>query len=255
MIRLFILFLSFLTACGNYADYSNIKVVQVVDGDTVRLENGSLLRYIGIDTPERGEMGTVSYRSDPAPFAEKAYQRNQELVLGKIIRVEFDVEKKDKYNRLLGYCYRDDIFINELLVEEGLAIVYTHPPNVKHSDTFYQAQKKAREKQNGLWQGYQVVDHDQAGNYINQIQTVRGRVVSGYQSNNCQFLNFGKNHKTDFTIVIFKDSFAKFKEKSIDLNKYYLGKQVEVTGRIRQYNGPEIIVNSPLEITIIPESN
>ena len=253
MIRLFILFLSFLTACSNYSDYSNIKVVQVVDGDTIRLANGCLLRYIGIDTPERGEMGKVSYSRNPAPFAEKAYQRNQELVLGKIVRVDFDVQKKDKYNRLLGYCYRDDLFINKILVEEGLAIVYTYPPNVKHSKDFYQAQKRARENQNGLWQGYQVIDHNQAKNHINQIRTVRGQIVSSYQSKNCQFLNFDKDHKTDFTIVIFKNSFTNFKAESIDPNKYYLGKQVEVTGRIRQYNGPEIIVNTPLEIKILPE--
>jgi len=73
------------------------------------------------------------------------------LIEGKDIRLEFDIEKYDKYNRLLAYVYVDDIFVNATLVERGLAEVMTVPPNVRHRRHFQQLQEKARKSKRGIW--------------------------------------------------------------------------------------------------------
>lgn len=129
------------------------KVLRVIDGDTIELENKQTVRYIGVDTPELHDP-----RKPIECFAQEAYEFNKQLVEGKTVRLEKDVSETDKYKRLLRYVYVSnnsipsaEIFINKKLVEEGFASAATFPPDVKYSDLFQQAQKDAREKNNGLW--------------------------------------------------------------------------------------------------------
>ena len=247
-----IIFLSFLIiSCSSCTDYSNLRVQEVIDGDTVRLSNGELLRYIGIDTPEVRVRSAGEFVYSPQPFSLEAKEYNRSLVEGKPLRIEFDVEKRDRYGRLLGYCFVGDTFVNGKLVEAGYAVLYTYPPNVKYTDLFIQLQRKAQRSKKGLWGSYEVIDQAQAHLYINQIRTVRGRVLSTYKSSKHLFLNFGTNYKTDFTVVIFTNVLGAFTKKGIDPVTFYKGRVIEVTGRLREYNGPEIIVNSPQEIEVI----
>lgn len=120
----------------------------VADGDTIQLENGRFVRYIGIDTPETEH----SYR--PAGYyGKEAYLYNKRLVEGKRVRLEFDMERIDKYDRLLAYVYVDDIFVNAKLVEDGYARTLTIPPNVKYADLFLRLERGARKSRRGLWGG------------------------------------------------------------------------------------------------------
>jgi len=251
MIKKIISLAFLLIFCNCAPDYSQIRVLEVIDGDTVKLSSGRLLRYIGLDTPEIRVKKEGQFVYSPQPFAQEAKEYNRKLVEGKRVRIEFDVEKKDHYGRLLGYCFVADTFVNAELIEQGYAVIYTRPPNVKYADLFLKLQKQARQEKRGLWGSYEVIDQSQAYLYINQIRTVRGRVLSTYKSAKCVFLNFGRDYKTDFTVVIFNNALSAFYNKGIDPQSFYSGKVVEVSGRIKEYNGPEIIVNSPYEIEIV----
>jgi len=124
------------------------KVIKVIDGDTIKLENGEAVRYIGIDTPE-----TV-HPSEPVQcFGKEASDKNKELVEGKLVKFEKDITDRDKYGRLLRYVWVGDLFVNDYLVREGYAYVYTYPPDVKYSEQFVWAQQEARENNRGLWAG------------------------------------------------------------------------------------------------------
>ncbi len=71
---------------------------------------------------------------------------------GKKVKLEYDVQKTDKYGRTLAYVYMENgVFLNEFLVKEGYAQIATYPPNVKYVEVFRKAQKLAREKSKGLW--------------------------------------------------------------------------------------------------------
>ena len=124
------------------------QVERVIDGDTIKLTNGERVRYIGIDTPE-----TKHPKKPVQYFGEEAYEANRKLVEGRKVRLEFDVEKRDKYGRLLAYVYVDDTFVNAWLVENGFAQVMTVPPNVRYKELFLKLQKDARENKKGLWGG------------------------------------------------------------------------------------------------------
>ena len=248
--KIFFLSVFFLFACGS-ADYSKIKVIEVIDGDTVKLANGQNLRYIGIDTPEVRIKRNGKFIYAPQDFALEAKEYNKTLVEGKTVNIEFDLEKKDRYGRLLGYCFVDGVFVNESLVKEGYALIYTYPPNVKYSDLLVKAQKAAREAKRGIWSSYEVISPEQANTHIGKVKVVRGRVLKAHKSDKCVFLNFGHDYKTDFTVVIFNRSLVHFRAKGIDPATFYEGKEIEVTGKIKEYNGPEIIADTPYSIEVV----
>ena len=130
---------------SDYSDY-NFKVVYIYDGDTVKLSNGEKVRYIGIDTPE------MNYNNPPAEyFAQEAKEYNAKLVLGKKVKLEFDVVKRDKYGRLLAYVYIDGKHISQDMIERGFAKVLMIPPNLKFADYFLTLQNLAKEEKRGIW--------------------------------------------------------------------------------------------------------
>lgn len=124
-------------------------VVRIVDGDTLHVRVGERIekvRYIGVNTPElhhpsKGE----------EPGGREAAQVNRELVSGKRVRLELDVQERDRYGRLLAYVWVGDVMVNAELVRRGYAQVMTVPPNVRHQDLFLKLQRDAREAGRGLW--------------------------------------------------------------------------------------------------------
>ena len=85
-------------------------------------------------------------------MGNKATAFTKSLVGKKRVRIEFDVEKRDRYGRLLAYVYLPDgRMLNAELVKEGYAQVYTFPLNVKYVDMFLKLQEEARENNRGLW--------------------------------------------------------------------------------------------------------
>lgn len=122
-------------------------VAQVYDGDTVRLSSGEVVRYLGIDSPEE------AHRGEPAePFAREATEFNRRLVLDKTVRLSFDKEKSDRYQRLLAYVYLPDgTFVNGLLVREGLAWVYVRHPNLKRRSQLLKEQRRAMAGKKGVF--------------------------------------------------------------------------------------------------------
>lgn len=127
-----------------------VKVVRVIDGDTIEIESGERVRYIGIDAPE-----SVHPSKSIECFGKEASKKNGEMVLDKLVRLEKDISERDRYGRLLRYVWMGDILINLELVEQGFAYSYSYPPDVKYQDLFAEAQRRAREENRGLWGGCQ----------------------------------------------------------------------------------------------------
>lgn len=125
---------------------NTVLVTRVIDGDTIEIEGGQKVRYIGIDTPE-----TVDPRKPVQCFGVEASNKNKELVSGKRVRLEKDVSETDKYGRLLRYVYVGDTFVNLELVKQGYAYASSFPPDVKYQSQFTEAQRQAKEQNRGLW--------------------------------------------------------------------------------------------------------
>lgn len=128
-----------------------VKVTRVVDGDTINLEDGRTVRFIGMDTPE-----TLDPRRPVGCFGKEASNEVKGLLTEKIVILQTDITDKDKYERILRYIYLplengDFLFINDYLVREGFAKVYTYPPDTKYDTQFRQAENEAKLDKKGLW--------------------------------------------------------------------------------------------------------
>ncbi|MSQ15176.1 MAG: hypothetical protein EXR50_04865 [Dehalococcoidia bacterium] len=121
-------------------------VKRVVDGDTIVLDNGERVRYIGVDTPE-----TVQPGRPVECYGREASRKNKELVEGKRVRLEQDVSHSDRFGRLLRYVYIGNIFVNEELVRNGYATADRYPPDIKYQDSFAALQEEAKRGNLGLW--------------------------------------------------------------------------------------------------------
>ncbi len=248
---IFILLSFVLLGCGQENPSREIRVREAIDGDTVILTDGRTLRYIGIDAPEVRRYTQDSWVYDPQPFSLEAKQFNQKLVEGRSVRLEFDVERTDKYGRLLAYCFVDDILVNAKLLEEGFAFLHIRSPNEKYKDLFSTLQKKAQQEKKGIWKNSSIISSDEAHRYIGQIKCVEGEVLNIHEGQKAFHLNFGKDWKKDFTVVIFKRDLSFFLSKGISPVKDYQNRFIRVTGLIKEYNGPEIIVSHPSAIEIL----
>ena len=136
------------------------RVVYVYDGDTIKLDNGERVRLIGIDTPESHDSPKLERdikkskmdRQVILAMGERAATFSRNLLLNQHVRLEMDVEPRDRYQRLLAYVYlADGTFVNEKIIREGYASPLTVPPNVRHADEFKEWFKEARENKRGLW--------------------------------------------------------------------------------------------------------
>lgn len=136
----------------------------VVDGDTIAVQIERTIekvRLIGIDTPE-------SRRNDRANLQAERSKRDVKTIIqmgkqakevmkgllpkGTELRIEYDVQKRDKYGRLLAYVYtKDNTMINEEMLRQGYAQLLTIPPNVRYVERFRKALTKSQNEKRGLW--------------------------------------------------------------------------------------------------------
>lgn len=147
-----------------YALKHNAKILYVIDGDTLKIMYGGKrqsIRLIGIDAPESKKNSKAfkdSWRSSRDINAivlqgKIARKYVKDLVKkGDRIKIEFDVEKRDRYRRLLGYVYLPDgRMLNDIIIRNGYANPLTIPPNVKYRKKFLRSYRYARKHQLGLW--------------------------------------------------------------------------------------------------------
>jgi len=125
-------------ACPDSMD--SAIVTKIIDGDTLDIQDGTRIRLIGINTPEKGQ-----------PCFEEATERLEELVLGKEVCLERDKTDKGVYGRLLRHIFLDNTNINLLLVKDGLAHVYFVSPDTKYLKQFEEAQEFAKLNNGCIW--------------------------------------------------------------------------------------------------------
>jgi micrococcal nuclease len=125
-------------------EQSEYKVKRIIDGDTIVLSDNTIIRYIGIDCPELN-----------TPNGKIAKHINDSILTGKILKIEYDKSRYDRYSRTLGYVYTvantDTVFINTWLIQHGYAVVMTVPPNVKYQYLFGTLENQAKINHRGFW--------------------------------------------------------------------------------------------------------
>lgn len=122
------------------------RVVEVIDGDTIKIESGEVVRLLGIDAPETNHPD-LPYQT----YAMEARDYLSKRILNKICNFEFDENNKyDIYNRILAFVYLDNYLINAEMVKKGYAFVYTKSNNIKTKE-FLILESIAKKSKKGLW--------------------------------------------------------------------------------------------------------
>jgi micrococcal nuclease len=144
---------------ASWADSWN-RVKWVVDGDTVVVGDGQRVRYIGINAPE---LAHDDHKAEPYGEASKRF--NALLVNGKNVRLEFDKERFDRYQRLLAYLFlKNATFVNAEILASGYAYLLPYRPNLKYDSILLQSQRAAMSVRRGIWQNWKENNNMVVGN-------------------------------------------------------------------------------------------
>lgn len=183
-------------------------VTRVVDGDTIIVDIDGVeerVRFIGIDTPE-----SVHPDADRnVEYGKVASEFTRGQLEGKTVTLEYDVQERDQYGRILAYVYLDGKMFNKTLLEEGHAKVATYPPNVKYVDDFTALQEEARNEKKGVWnsQGSNSVQSEEL--FIGNSNTMK------FHRSSCKYVDDIAEH-----------NIVSLKTRSDAVNEGYVGCKV-----------------------------
>ena len=219
----------------------------VYDGDTVRLEDGRKLRFVGLDTPEIGRDG----RPDD-PFARAARSRLIELLEPHDGRLQLQIgrDPRDRYGRLLAHpALPDGTNLTATLIREGLATHLVIPPNTGLIDCYAEAERRARAAGRGIWSTPALAARPTAmlPAASEGFHILRGTVERIGRGRHTLWLNLDGH----VAIKIGEEDYAYFGERDWDA---LVGQTIEVRGWLHpRRDGSRVMrLRHPAAFTVLP---
>ena len=227
------------------AAQENRAVEKVIDGDTIVLDGDEHVRYIGVDSPEAGE-----------PLYGEAREFQKRILHGSRVRIEVCREEpRDRYGRTLAFVYKGNVDVGEQLLRYGYArTLFIGRCGRAVAKGYRKVEREAFLSGRGVWslQNPRRVSHREAGRYIGCLMSVTGKVAKVHAGPKAFHLNFGRDHRKDFTAVIFRKDLPRLLAGGLSAVTDYEGRRVEATGIIKEYKGPEIIIESADQLVLLP---
>lgn len=223
------------------------RVVQVLNGNTVRLASGDTARLAGVDAPRLGRRNDI-----PWPHAGQAQRALSSLVLQKTVRLFHAGRRVDRYGRLIVHVFIGDLWVQEALVKTGHVRVRSYADNRLRIPALLALEASARQEKKGLWQHnrYAIRSPETVTRDLDSWQIVEGTVKDVASLKRVTYLNFGDNWRKDFTIQINARARRLFAKADVNL-KDLKGRKVRVRGWVRSRNGPLIVATHPEQLEIL----
>jgi micrococcal nuclease len=230
-------------------------MTQVIDGETLKLDDGSELRLAGIQAPRVPDGGGEAAFWPPAAEARQALEA---LLAGRSVEVAFAGPRSDRYGRTLAHLFvpRDGrrIWVQGELLAMGHARAFglRASPCMQELASNEQIALAARR---GLWAhaAYQVRAADDVADlmrYRHTLQVVEGEVSEVAEVKGRTYLNFGSEWRSDFTAAIEKGRSTGWPSDM----KALKGERVRVRGFIERRNGPYIELTDPSQLELLPRT-
>lgn len=226
------------------SDPEKATVAEVLDGETLKLSDGRIVRLIAAKAPAP----PLGWRGDdPWPLVEESKLALNKFASNKQVELKFGGRRSDRYDHLLAQVFvvgnDKPIWLQEELVSEGLARVYSLSDNRACIGALLAREREARAKHLGVWgsSAYRIESADNVerlGRLTQSFQLVEGKVAKVGEGGGRIYLNFADDWRSDFTISIEQDVPA-LAAAGIDL-KGLAGKHVRVRGWIEWRNGPMV---------------
>ncbi len=234
---------------GLMSDRTGI-VSEIVDGDTVVLEDGTEIRLVGLQAPKLA-LGRRDFRD--WPLAEEARDRLADLVLGRRVTLAYGGRRVDRHGRVLAHLVRDDgMWIQGALLESGLARVYSFEDNRIGVEELLAAERRARAAGRGIWGHpyYAIRAADDTGGLLDSFQLVEGVVLDAAEVRRRVYLNFGPDWRDDFTVSIAPEHVPAFRAAGLEPLEFG-GRRLRVRGWLYSRNGPMIDATHPEQIELL----
>jgi micrococcal nuclease len=220
-------------------------VARVYDGDTLRLDDRRVLRFIGINAPELGHEGRAAQ-----PLAIQAKQSLMRMLpVGSRVGLRYDNERRDRHHRLLAHVFdAQRRNISARLLHRGEAFAVAVAPNLWHSACYFRQEAAARQQHRGIW-GLAYYRPRAAGTLRSReggFYRVRGRIDHIGRSRRSLWLDMGDG----FALRIPRKRLGYFSDLHMDT---WLNKIITVRGWARFYNNKlNMTITHPAMIETTP---
>lgn len=232
-------------------------VAAVLDGDTVQLDDGRVIRLAGIEAPKR-PLGVPA----EAPWSPSAVARGglERLVAGETVGVALTAQEPDRHGRWRAHLFVGDAnqWLQALLVAAGLARIHWLPGDSACIFALLDQEKAARAAGLGLWASpaYAVREAGDASLMSRNglYELVEGRVASVGHGTYMIFLDFGRDYRRDFTIMVSPPVAGRLAEAGLAVDGLK-DRRIRVRGVIEESGGPAIRLNDPAEIEVLDDDD
>lgn len=232
------------------AEGGSAVVAEVMDGDTLVLEDGREVRLVGIQAPKL-PLGRAGFET--WPMAEAARAALAQLALGRPVTLGYGGRRIDRHGRALAHLYRDDgLWLQGALVARGLARVYSFADNRALVAEMLVLEAAARDGRQGIWGDpwYRIRGADGLAGARDSFQIVEGLVLDAAVVRERGYLNFGRDWKSDFTVSIDPAARRLFEAAGLAVESFE-GLRIRVRGWVKSFNGPMIEATHPEQIEVI----
>lgn len=226
------------------------KVIEIVDGDTLRLDTGKQVRLVGLQAPKL-PLGRVNFKAWPLGDDSKAALAK--LTFNKRIQLSYGGRKSDRHGRLLAHLHDlDGEWIQGAMLRMGMARVYSFPDNRRQVAEMLAIERDARRAKRGIWSHpfYRIRQAGSLRGDINTFQIVEGRIRDIATVRGRTYLNFGADWRSDFTISIAPRDRRRFRESGVTIEDWE-GRLIRVRGWLGWRNGPMIEATHPEQIEVL----
>ncbi len=226
-------------------------VTEIVDGDTLNLEDGRIVRLVGLQAPKL-PLDRPGFRA--WPLADEARDRLAALALGRRVGLRYGGRRQDRHGRELAHLVReaDGLWLQRALLAEGFARVYSFRDNRALLAELLAVERQARAARRGIWRHpYYAVRRDtETPQFAGSFQLVEGRVRAVALVRGRAYLNFGDDWRSDFTIAIAPRDVRLF-EQAGQPPAAYEGRSVRVRGWLKTHNGVLVTATHPEQIEVL----
>lgn len=240
-------------ACELIAAQSGM-VAEVLDGDTLVLADGQVVRMAGVEAPK-------SFLARPGvdvgPLEDAARQAFEHLVAGRMIALRLGQHASDRYGRTLAHLYFEDgAWVQAAMVAAGFARIRPFAGDSSCLAGLAASESEARSARRGLWRSaeFSVISAydssliERKGLYV----LVEGRVLSVGRGNRVDFLNFGRYWRRDFTVLVGASVARGLAERGVAIESL-AERRVRVRGVLEESGGPAIRLGDPGDIEILDD--